>query len=67
MKKSLVLILLFAFVFSAFFVSCGNGETEKETTPEDTTKEKSIEIIVDGNDNVVNDPFDIETEAESEE
>ena len=58
MKKSFILILALTLVLTAIFASCGNdGETEKGD-------DKNPTAYVDGNDNVVDDPFDIEeTEA----
>lgn len=57
MKKFIAFALIL--LTAALFVSCGETETGKKDA-----EPKEIEVIVDGNDNIINDPFaDIETEA----
>lgn len=55
MKKFIVFALIL--LTAALFVSCGETETgKKDADTQDT------EVYVDGNDNIINDPFvDIET------
>lgn len=71
MKRSFALILALVFILTAILVSCESSEVEKE---EEKEKEKgtaaidtNVEVIVDGNDNVVFDFFNLDEESEAKE
>ncbi|MBO4213232.1 MAG: hypothetical protein J5894_03870 [Clostridia bacterium] len=64
MKRSFILILASALLLTGAFAfcSCGNDDT-KDTKDTEEQKPNNTEVYTDGNDNVIDDPFDIETEA----
>ena len=69
MKRSFALILALVFILTAILVSCESSEVEKEEEKEKGTAaiDTNVEVIVDGNDNVVFDFFDLDEESEAKE
>ena len=59
MKRSFVLILASALLLTVAFAFCSCGNDDNKGNDDD----KKTTAYVDGNDNVIDDPFDIETEA----
>lgn len=60
MKRSLILIFASALLLTVAFAFCSCGSDDKKENDDD----KKATAYVDGNDNVIDDPFDIEnTEA----
>lgn len=69
MKRSFALILALVFILTAILVSCESSEVEKEEEKEKGTAaiDTNVEVIVDGNDNVVFDFFNLDEESEAKE